>query len=938
MKIVFYPSILKFAYFTLISVFVSSTTFVMTQKFQTTIGYVLPVNENAVSGLITNQGNYVLLGSDFKNPQGLYNDLGDLHMLWLNNNGQLLNPSRIIGFDVMESAVWFEKAVNCNGVSGYIIAANIYGAGNYNMLVTFTNLSGIPLWSMVFGTINHDEKSACIKQDNAGNFILTGTKTNINSGLSTVMAIKLDCSGKLIWEQEYIVGLTAEASSVTAMATAPNPCVGSINEYFITGNTVPPPAGNQATFILALNATTGNTSFLKFYDLGPGTDDIALCIQGICPSQLVPLGQLVVSGYSVNAFDLNNPKKVMMISTDLFGALLWANLYNIQNSYREFSTHFQFDGQNNIILTGKAEETGVSDPAETGHCLLMSLGQNGTPVYWTTIFEMGFSSHGSRVEPTPKKEYFISGHSFDIPTFRQANYDMLAIVSDSLGRTNTSCFHDATTTIMATQPTVTPSNPQVTNLQDSRNIILDSKFYNDRQISCPVNPCDSLNLMANFNFNVNGNIVTFTNASTSSGGTISSWAWDFGDSNTGNNANPTHSYTNPGIYVVCLTVSASYKGMICKDSICKEIVIRSLPGDRCDVVNLNASFSFNGSGNTFFFTDQSSINSNFTISTWSWNFGDGSNSTIQNPSHTYASIGNYNVCLIITSTNGMIICHDTICKTILVPFEPNERCPGNIVLNGSFEQGAVTGDLGGAGQLLHWTRYTWSPQIINFDFCRDSISVQMWGNQQVGEGIMQSVNFQKGGIYQISFCGKRLNTTYPDAQARFRAHVNPTQINDYFNCNTPNCDEIFLSPVLTANWVSYISSPWTATFNYDMLTITVWNNFNTSNKAFTSWLRIDNICIERIGTVASENTSKNLKAIIYPNPVNSKLSIEFETSRMAEMQIQLFDQTGRLLKSIPLVKDQTRVNLDMESYFPGVYFIRIIDPDKLIWNRKIVKL
>ena len=46
--------------------------------------------------------------------------------------------------------------------------------------------------------------------------------------------------------------------------------------------------------------------------------------------------------------------------------------------------------------------------------------------------------------------------------------------------------------------------------------------------------------------------VQFTNSST---GTVSSWAWDFGDSATRSNPSPSHTYTSPGSYTARLTVS-----------------------------------------------------------------------------------------------------------------------------------------------------------------------------------------------------------------------------------------------------------------------------------------------------------------------------------------------------------------------------------------------
>jgi PKD repeat protein len=44
------------------------------------------------------------------------------------------------------------------------------------------------------------------------------------------------------------------------------------------------------------------------------------------------------------------------------------------------------------------------------------------------------------------------------------------------------------------------------------------------------------------------------------------------------------------------------------------------------------------------FTDQSTG----TVASWSWDFGDGESSTIQNPVHTYQNAGNYSVSLTVT--------------------------------------------------------------------------------------------------------------------------------------------------------------------------------------------------------------------------------------------------------------------------------------------------
>ena len=57
------------------------------------------------------------------------------------------------------------------------------------------------------------------------------------------------------------------------------------------------------------------------------------------------------------------------------------------------------------------------------------------------------------------------------------------------------------------------------------------------------------------------------------------------------------------------------------------------------------------------------IDSSSNATTWHWDFGDMTTSTLQNPIHSYSSIGLYNVCLIISDG---ATCSDTICDSVWV--------------------------------------------------------------------------------------------------------------------------------------------------------------------------------------------------------------------------------------------------------------------------------
>lgn len=158
--------------------------------------------------------------------------------------------------------------------------------------------------------------------------------------------------------------------------------------------------------------------------------------------------------------------------------------------------------------------------------------------------------------------------------------------------------------------------------------------------------------------------VNFLNASTPA---PSSSIWNFGDGTTSNTINSVKSYPTPGTYTVTLYNTYSY----CSDSVSKPIKIAARP-----TANFTSDNTFRCQPDfTVNFQDQSA-----NAVEWLWDFGDGSSSIQQNPSHTYTNYGNYNVQLIVTNASG---CTDTIKKTsyiqiarpsISFPFMPVEGC------------------------------------------------------------------------------------------------------------------------------------------------------------------------------------------------------------------------------------------------------------------------
>jgi len=152
--------------------------------------------------------------------------------------------------------------------------------------------------------------------------------------------------------------------------------------------------------------------------------------------------------------------------------------------------------------------------------------------------------------------------------------------------------------------------------------------------------------------------VQFTDQSTSSNSAITDWLWDFGDGNTGNTQNPTHTYASAGNFNVTLRVTNASG---CAKTLTKNNFIQASNGVTADFTNpQQAGCSLPVTIN---FTNTSSGTG--TLS-YAWDFGDGGTSTLQNPSHTYTSGGSFTVTLVVTSSSG---CTNTIIKPNAVVFD-----------------------------------------------------------------------------------------------------------------------------------------------------------------------------------------------------------------------------------------------------------------------------
>ncbi|MFN8298849.1 MAG: PKD domain-containing protein [Chitinophagales bacterium] len=170
-----------------------------------------------------------------------------------------------------------------------------------------------------------------------------------------------------------------------------------------------------------------------------------------------------------------------------------------------------------------------------------------------------------------------------------------------------------------------------------------------------------------YTINGPGNCSFYAQAQSPAGGQVysftSTWdsayspilvTWNFGDGSQGTGDIITHAFTNCGYYTVNMSIyysngdSCNYTDYVyaCDSS------LNNIPG--CQA----AFYAYiDSNSNGFQFIDYSAYNP----VSWFWDFGDGSSSTLQNPTHTYNSQGSWTVCLTTTDGNG---CSSSTCQLV----------------------------------------------------------------------------------------------------------------------------------------------------------------------------------------------------------------------------------------------------------------------------------
>ncbi len=152
--------------------------------------------------------------------------------------------------------------------------------------------------------------------------------------------------------------------------------------------------------------------------------------------------------------------------------------------------------------------------------------------------------------------------------------------------------------------------------------------------------------------------------------------WQFGDGTTGSGTDPTHTYTQPGVYTIGINVKNVFG---CETEAVFPQTVTVIESPVADFSYLPRELT--NLAPTINISDES-----LRASFWFYNFGNESESSERNPTYTYPDTGIYVITQIVTHDNG---CKDTLMVRVDVApkytlFLPNALIGGNTGDNGTY--------------------------------------------------------------------------------------------------------------------------------------------------------------------------------------------------------------------------------------------------------------
>ncbi|TFD76545.1 PKD domain-containing protein [Cryobacterium psychrophilum] len=159
-------------------------------------------------------------------------------------------------------------------------------------------------------------------------------------------------------------------------------------------------------------------------------------------------------------------------------------------------------------------------------------------------------------------------------------------------------------------------------------------------------------------------VTTDASASTDPDGTITSYAWSWGDGATSTGKTASHGYASAGIYTVGLTVTDNAGGT---NATTRSVTTTVAPVNAAPT----AAFTATVAPLSVAVDGRASTDADGTIKSFDWSWGDGTTGTGVTATHAYAAAGNYPIRLTVTDNAGATGTTEQTANVPAPPADPN---------------------------------------------------------------------------------------------------------------------------------------------------------------------------------------------------------------------------------------------------------------------------
>ena len=442
-------------------------------------------------------------------------------------------------------------------------------------------------------------------------------------------------------------------------------------------------------------------------------------------------------------------------------------------------------------------------------------------------------------------------------------------------------------------------------------------------------------------------VIQFVDQSTAGTGSISSWFWQFGDGTTSNLQNPVHTYHASGVYLATLTIQGADSA--CFDHTSDSVLVGTGPG-------CHAYFTYTidppPGNHSVVFTDLSLGHP----TSWLWSFGDGTADTVQNPVHTYATPGTYNVCLQTEENN----CTSTFCQDVVLydssyfhviygqvfagnfpvslgmvmifevdttgnsepffavsPVDSNGVYYFTMVPDGSYYILAMPLDSNGYlptyyGNVINWELAT----LITLGAANNPYNINLVPSNQMSPGPGSASGQINLGDRRAKLV-EMVNVILMNAEGQSIGFT-PVTASGTFDFSTLAYGTYYLHAEMPG-----------VTSDYIMMTLTAENPHVQVNMTFTG-NRI-------LGVNEEKSIVQAWKA--FPNPINDRVSISMEMKEPATVTAEIYDLTGHLRTMCEVMVNRGSNTIEISTVLlpSGIYLLRIHSGETLNISTKLVK-